>query len=318
MALGSLRLLSNFRSSGFTLSFAELCRALFRALASRQRHKATSAPTSLRMLPSNVPSPRFDAARTATPAVSCTGDAPGDAPFASSTSSPPGVLRVGGVPEHFNLPWHLAIERGVFASHDVAVEWVSQPMGTGQMVASLKSGACDVVVALTEVCPHVHLFPLLCHGHCNALVFSVAFGEICRSDASGEPSKLAADACVWWCFWPVRRACDHKACSGSMHLTVCRYTVTQSHSHTVTQPYTHSNRLPCVSVARASCWKSPRAPLGLPVTATSSSSARTWSRHWCGRCLRLGPQPRAAVVTLTSRPCAAPPSACRASAPAPI
>ncbi len=35
-------------------------------------------------------------------------------------------LRVGGVPEHFNLPWHIAIERGLFAKHGVDVEWVTQ------------------------------------------------------------------------------------------------------------------------------------------------------------------------------------------------
>jgi hypothetical protein len=28
-------------------------------------------------------------------------------------------LRVGGVPEHFNLPWQLAAERDVFSAHDI-------------------------------------------------------------------------------------------------------------------------------------------------------------------------------------------------------
>lgn len=28
---------------------------------------------------------------------------------------------VCGVPEHFNLPWHLAIENGLFAKHGVLV-----------------------------------------------------------------------------------------------------------------------------------------------------------------------------------------------------
>lgn len=59
-------------------------------------------------------------------------------------------IRVGGVPEHFNIPWHLAIERGIFVKHGVEVEWVTQPLGTGQMLKSLRDGEVDVIVALTE------------------------------------------------------------------------------------------------------------------------------------------------------------------------
>jgi ABC-type nitrate/sulfonate/bicarbonate transport system substrate-binding protein len=32
-------------------------------------------------------------------------------------------IRVGGVPEHFNLPWHLALENGLFESENINVEW---------------------------------------------------------------------------------------------------------------------------------------------------------------------------------------------------
>jgi sulfonate transport system substrate-binding protein len=46
-------------------------------------------------------------------------------------------LRVGGVPEHFNLPWHLAIERGLFTKNGVEVEWTDIPNGTGAMVISI-------------------------------------------------------------------------------------------------------------------------------------------------------------------------------------
>lgn len=48
------------------------------------------------------------------------------------------TLRVGGVPEHFNYPWHLARERGLFAKHGVHVEWVEQKEGTGQMIKSVR------------------------------------------------------------------------------------------------------------------------------------------------------------------------------------
>jgi sulfonate transport system substrate-binding protein len=47
------------------------------------------------------------------------------------------VVRVGGVPEHFNFAWHLAAERGLFEKNGVKVEWVDQPLGTGQMITSV-------------------------------------------------------------------------------------------------------------------------------------------------------------------------------------
>lgn len=58
-----------------------------------------------------------------------------------------GPLRCGGVPEHFNLPWHLAIESDLT---DDSVTWEDQPGGTGEMLAKLESGALDVVSILTE------------------------------------------------------------------------------------------------------------------------------------------------------------------------
>jgi ABC-type nitrate/sulfonate/bicarbonate transport system substrate-binding protein len=58
------------------------------------------------------------------------------------------VLRLGGVPEHFNLPWHLALESGVLA--DMTVEWTDQLGGTGEMLSGLEDGSLDVVSILTE------------------------------------------------------------------------------------------------------------------------------------------------------------------------
>ena len=54
-------------------------------------------------------------------------------------------LKLGGVPEHFNLPWHLAMESGA-----IQIEWHDQPGGTGAMVAGLADGSLDVIIALTE------------------------------------------------------------------------------------------------------------------------------------------------------------------------
>lgn len=57
-------------------------------------------------------------------------------------------LKLGGVPEHFNLPWHLAMESPELA--DLAITWEDQPGGTGQMLAKLESGELDVASILTE------------------------------------------------------------------------------------------------------------------------------------------------------------------------
>ena len=59
------------------------------------------------------------------------------------------ILRVGGVPEHFNLPIHLAIERGDFNSRGIKVEWVDFPGGTGAMTKALREGTIDVCILLT-------------------------------------------------------------------------------------------------------------------------------------------------------------------------
>ena len=60
----------------------------------------------------------------------------------------PVTLRVGGVPEHFNLPWKDAIEP--LARLGVRVEWSDQPNGTGAMTKGLREGALDVAIVLTE------------------------------------------------------------------------------------------------------------------------------------------------------------------------
>lgn len=57
-------------------------------------------------------------------------------------------LRLGGVPEHFNLPWHLAIEASELAALDLV--WSDQPGGTGEMLAGLEAGSLDLVSILTE------------------------------------------------------------------------------------------------------------------------------------------------------------------------
>ncbi len=60
------------------------------------------------------------------------------------------LVRVGGVPEHFNYPWHVAIDSGAFDSLGVAVEWIDFPGGTGAIMAALESGEIDMATPLTE------------------------------------------------------------------------------------------------------------------------------------------------------------------------
>lgn len=60
------------------------------------------------------------------------------------------TLRLGGVPEHFNLPLHLAIEDGSFASRGVNIEWTTFHGGTGQMTQALRDESIDVCILLTE------------------------------------------------------------------------------------------------------------------------------------------------------------------------
>ena len=44
------------------------------------------------------------------------------------------AVKIGGVPEHFNYPFQLAEELGLFKKNGVQVEFVIQREGTGQMI----------------------------------------------------------------------------------------------------------------------------------------------------------------------------------------
>ncbi|MCI5058023.1 MAG: substrate-binding domain-containing protein [Flavobacteriales bacterium] len=60
------------------------------------------------------------------------------------------MIRVGGVPEHFNLPWHLAMENGHFRKEGLEVTWRDFPGGTGAMTKALRANEVDICVLLTE------------------------------------------------------------------------------------------------------------------------------------------------------------------------
>lgn len=59
-------------------------------------------------------------------------------------------IRIGGVPEHFNLPIHLAIEQKLFEQADIQIEWITYKGGTGQMTKALRANEVDVCILLTE------------------------------------------------------------------------------------------------------------------------------------------------------------------------
>lgn len=59
------------------------------------------------------------------------------------------ALKIGGVPEHFNLPWHMALEEDLFLKEGVYVEWVEFPEGTGAMNKALRARKIDAAVILT-------------------------------------------------------------------------------------------------------------------------------------------------------------------------
>ncbi|OEK04959.1 substrate-binding domain-containing protein [Roseivirga misakiensis] len=60
------------------------------------------------------------------------------------------LIRIGGVPEHFNLPIHLANEKGLFKKHGINIEWTDFYGGTGQMTKALREDQIDVCLLLTE------------------------------------------------------------------------------------------------------------------------------------------------------------------------
>lgn len=60
------------------------------------------------------------------------------------------TIKIAGVPEHFNLPWHLCIEDGEFNAVGIDLQWTDVPEGTGKMCQMLRTGETDIAVLLTE------------------------------------------------------------------------------------------------------------------------------------------------------------------------
>lgn len=60
------------------------------------------------------------------------------------------TIKIAGVPEHFNLPWHLCIENGEFETQDIDLQWTDVPEGTGKLCQMLRNDETDIAVILTE------------------------------------------------------------------------------------------------------------------------------------------------------------------------
>lgn len=59
-------------------------------------------------------------------------------------------VNIGGVPEHFNLPWHLAINNGEYQEKNIDLQWHNYPGGTGAMCKALRDKEIDIAIILTE------------------------------------------------------------------------------------------------------------------------------------------------------------------------
>jgi sulfonate transport system substrate-binding protein len=59
-------------------------------------------------------------------------------------------VNIIGVPEHFNFPWHMAIEEGAFTQRGIDLNWTDIPEGTGKMCQMLEDNETDLAIILTE------------------------------------------------------------------------------------------------------------------------------------------------------------------------
>ncbi|OBX24027.1 MULTISPECIES: substrate-binding domain-containing protein [Bizionia] len=60
------------------------------------------------------------------------------------------TVKIGGVPEHFNLAWYLTLKNGDYKQENINLRWHDYPGGTGAMSKALRKGDIDIAVILTE------------------------------------------------------------------------------------------------------------------------------------------------------------------------
>ncbi len=59
-------------------------------------------------------------------------------------------IKIGGVPEHFNFPWHKAIEQKKFISQNIKLTWQDFYGGSGELIKALANDDINIAVMLTE------------------------------------------------------------------------------------------------------------------------------------------------------------------------
>ncbi len=59
-------------------------------------------------------------------------------------------FKIGGVPEHFNLPWYLTLRDKSYQKENINLRWHDYYGGTGQMCNALRDKEIDMAVILTE------------------------------------------------------------------------------------------------------------------------------------------------------------------------
>ncbi len=59
-------------------------------------------------------------------------------------------LRIGGVPEHYNMPWHMAMASNDPTSAGIDCQWTDYYEGTGGMIQALRDDELDLAILLTE------------------------------------------------------------------------------------------------------------------------------------------------------------------------
>lgn len=96
------------------------------------------------------------------------------------------TIRIGGVPEHFNLPIHLAIEREEFQSRGVNIEWTTFRGGTGQMTRALREGEVDLCVLLTE-----GIIKEIINGNPSKIISQYVTTPLIWGIHTGQANKLA-------------------------------------------------------------------------------------------------------------------------------
>ncbi len=59
-------------------------------------------------------------------------------------------VNIGGVPEHFNLAWHLTLKNGEYKDEGINLRWKDYYGGTGAMCKALREKEIDIAIILTE------------------------------------------------------------------------------------------------------------------------------------------------------------------------